>query len=203
MLGPVVTQGIDQELVIAITKTDGTPATGLTFAAVQCQWLRAGDVSFTTKTLSALNFVEKGNGFYGVTFLGTSELNVVGQFVFVVLGAGLQTSQNSAQVVSAASLTPTTPVALPVCVITGNINGPDGEGMAGVVVSARMLGEPTIETNVAVTDDAITAMTDDNGVFSLTLLRLAAVEITIARVNYRRQLVVPNLATVNLFTGIP
>jgi hypothetical protein len=202
MLGPVVTQGLDQELVVAITKTDGTPATGLTFSSVQCQWLRAGDVTFNNKTLTALNFIEKGNGFYGVTFLGAGELNVVGQFVFVVLGAGLQTSQNSAQVVSAASLIPTTPVALPVCTVTGNVNGPDGEGMSGVVISARLVGEPTIEVNVALTDDALTAQTDDNGVFTLTLVRLAVYEIFIPRVNYRRQITVPNLATVNLFTGI-
>lgn len=203
MLGPVVTQNVTAELVIAITKADGTPATGLTFSSVLCQYLRAGDGTFTTKTLTGLNFIEKGNGFYGVTFDGASELNVIGQFAFVLYGAGLQTSQNSAQVVSLASLTPTTPVALPVCVVTGNINGPDGEGLAGVVVAARLIGEPTIENNVALTDDPTTAQTDDNGVFNLTLVRLGVYEITIPRVNYRRQLTIPNLSTVNLFTGIP
>lgn len=203
MLGPVLTVGVPAEIVFALTNSDGTPATGLTFASVLCQYLRAGDVSFTSKTLTSGNFVEKGNGFYGITFLASPDLAVEGEFVFSVYGAGLQASQNAAQLVSAASLIPTTPVAIPVCVVTANINSPNGEGIAGVTVVARMVGEPTIENNVALTGDTLTASTDDNGVFNLTLPRLAVVEITIARVNYRRIITVPNLPSVNLLTGIP
>ena len=78
MLGPVVTQGLDAELVVAITKNDGTPATGLTFASVQCQYLRAGDSTFTVKTLNSGNFIEKGNGFltawsYVLVGIGTTD----------------------------------------------------------------------------------------------------------------------------------
>lgn len=202
-MGQIVTQGIDAELLAAITKTDGTPATGLLFSAVQCQFLRQGDPSFTTKTLTSMNFVEKGQGFYGITFIGTSELNVPGAFAFAIFGAGLQTSQNEAQIRTPASLIPTVPVALPTCELTGNISDAAGNPVVGASVEARVLGQPTIETNVALTDDSVTVQTDDNGVFYLTLVRLSVVEIFINRINYRRQLTVPNLANVNIFTGIP
>lgn len=202
-MGQIITQGIDAALLVAITKTDGTPATGLLFSAVQCQYLRQGDPSFNVKTLTSMNFVENGQGFYSITFIGSSELNIPGAFAFVVFGAGLQTSQNEAQIRTPASLIPTVPVALPTCELTGNIVDAAGNPIAGASVEARILGQPTIETNVALTDDSVTVQTDDNGVFFLTLVRLAVVEIFITRINYRRQLTVPNLTNVNLFTGIP
>jgi len=45
--------------------------------------------------------------------------------------------------------------------------------------------------------------TDQNGAFYITLLRGAVVEFFIPRINYRRQLTVPNQPSANLFTGIP
>lgn len=201
-MGQIVTQNIPADLLAAITNTDGTPATLLTFASVQLQFRKQGDPTFNTKVLNVSNFVELGQGFYKITF-DASELSVPGPFAFVIFGAGLQNSLNEAQVRSQSSTLPTVPISMPTCTITGNVNDLSGEPIVGVAISAKVLGLPTIEAVVGLTDDSVTATTDDSGVFSITLVRLAVVEIFIPRINYRRQLTVPNAASINLFSGIP
>jgi hypothetical protein len=201
-MGQIVTQNLPADLLLVLTLTDGTPATAISHAAVQCQYRKEGDPAFNNKALTALNFKELGNGFYTVSFTA-AELDIPGSFAFVVLGAGIQPSQNTAQIRSTASTLPTVPVSLPMCTITGNINDLAGNPIAGAAVSARVIGMPTIAVNVGLTDDLQTAITDDSGVFNLTIAKLAVVDVFIPRINYRRQLTVPNLETVNLFTGIP
>lgn len=197
-----VVQNLPASLLAVLTKIDGTPATGLTFSSVQCQIRKDGDPSFTPFTLTSMNFVEIGNGYYQVTFAGT-DLNVIGLFAFVLFGPNLQNSPNQAQVLSPTSIQPSTPTVLPTCDITGNINDAMGQPIAGAAVTARVLGLPTIEGGTGLTDDSVNVTTDDNGVFVLSLVRLAVVEVFIPRINFRRQITVPNATAVNLFTGIP
>lgn len=201
-MGQIVTQNLPAELLAAVTNTDGTPATLLTFASVQVQFRKQGDPSFNNKVLSTANFVEIGQGFYKIVF-DAGELNIPGPFAFVVFGAGLQNSVNEAQIRAQASTLPSIPVSMPTCTIVGNINDMSGDPIVGVAISARLIGMPTIEGAVGLTDDSVTVTTDDSGVFAITMIRLAVVEFFIPRLNYRRQLTVPNAATVNLFTGIP
>lgn len=200
-MGQVVVQGVAAPLTVAIMETDGTPALGLDFASVTCQFRKADDSAFASKTLDGSNFTELGNGFYAVTF-SAADLSTLGTFLFVLNGAGLQQSSNEAQVVSAASQIPTTPAYLPTCRLTGAIASLGGAAVEGAAVSAKVLGMPTIEGVVGVTDDMATATTDANGVFFLDLVQLSVVEIFIPRINFRRQLTVPAQETANLFSSI-
>lgn len=200
-MGQVVVQGVAAPLTLAIMNTDGSPALSLVAASVTCQFRRADDSVFLSKSLDGSNFAELGNGFYQITF-SASDLATVGVFLFVVNGAGLRQSSNEAQVVSTDSLIPTNPTTLPTCRLTGALAALGGSGVAGAAVSARVLGMPTIEGVVGVTDDLQTATTDDNGVFFLDLVQLSVVEIFIPRINYRRQLTVPALTSANLFSSI-
>lgn len=201
-MGQIVTQGFPAELLAILTTTAGLPATGLSFSSVQCQFRKEGDPVFTTKVLTVFNFTELGLGYYKVGF-DAIELGIPGAFAFVLFGSGIQNSPNEAQIRTLSSTLPTVSIALPMCDITGNINDLSGDPIAGAAISARVIGMPTIANNVGVTDDLKTAITDDNGVFHLSIARLAVVDLFIPKLNYRRQITVPNLSVVNLFTGLP
>jgi len=202
-MGQIVTQGLSSDLLAVLTTPAGLPATGLIFSSVQCQFRKEGDPTFKTKVLTALTFIEAGQGFYRITFNGTTELTVPGSFAFTVFGPTIQQFYGEAQVRAASSLIPTVSVALPMCQLTGNINDLSGEPVVGAAISARIIGMPTILTNVGMTDSLQTTVTDDNGVFVLSIARTAVVDVFIPKINYRRQLTVPNLPTADLFLGIP
>lgn len=195
-----LTQNVAAPIVVLLSK-DGAPVEALAFGDVTCKFLKAGAVSFTAKVLTALNFTEVGDGVYTISFTG-AELDTLGSFTVVVQGADIDQSTTMAQVVAATVVT--TPISIQTCVVTGHVVGPTGEPVQDVAVSAYMLGKPSIEQHVAaVTEDMVSAKTDANGQFFITLIRLADVEVVIPAVNYRRRLVVPNQASVNLFTGVP
>lgn len=195
-----VTQNVDGQLVAILTNLDGTPATGLSFASVSCVFKKETDISFLSKTLTSLNFTEIGSGVYNILFTGASELTVLGSFVFVVTGASITEFVGLVNVVASAADTIAT--SLPTCVVTGHIGDLTGAPIAGASISVRVTGLPTLISNVGLTDKLITAVTDNNGVFSIELIRLASVDVFIPMLNYRRSITVPNVATADLFSGI-
>lgn len=201
-MGQIVVQGAPAALTIAMMNLAGSPAVGLTSASVTCQFRVEGDNVFASKALDGSNFTELGNGFYQINFTA-ADLSTVGSFIFILAGSGLRQASNEAQVVSTISTIPTTPAALPICRLTGAISSLGGGPVEGAAVSVRVLGMPTIEGVVGITDDQQTANTDFNGVFFLDLVQLSVVEVFIPRINYRRQLTVPALASANLFSSIP
>lgn len=159
-------------------------------------------LGFPTSLNSGQTFlVEIGDGVYTILFFA-SELDTVGSFTVKVTGATI-TQHVAIASVLAAGTTPTV-AAVQTCVINGHVFDPSGRPLQGAGVGARIIGFPSIEQNsIGLTTNEVTAVTDANGEFFLTLVRLAEVEVTIPVMNYRRQITVPNLASANLFTGIP
>lgn len=195
-----VTQSISTPLVVLLSK-NGLPVEGLAFGDVTAQFLKQGG-SFASKTLTALNFAEKGEGVYTITFT-TSELNTLGVFVVVVQGADIDQSTTTANIVAAAAATVVPPTAQ-VCNLFGHVVTPAGDPKQNVAVTAMIYGHPSIEQySLAVADDAITTVTDANGYFQFNVLRLAEIEVFIPDVDYRRRLTVPNQASANLLTEVP
>jgi hypothetical protein len=199
-MGQLVTQSVQTELVLIITETDGlTAKTGVLFSAVTALYRKAGQASFTAKTVTALNWREIGSGWYGLTFTA-AELDTLGVFLAVVTTAGASQSNTEADIIAAASAS-TPPPAVQTCILNGHVTDVLGNPVSGAAVSARLLGTPVISGAVAVSsDELVTVKTDNNGEFFLTLQRLLFVEIFIPVANYRRQLTVPNSSTANLFT---
>jgi hypothetical protein len=182
--------------VLVVLSLDDVAVTGLTFADVTAQF-RKDTGSFAAKALTALNFIEQGNGVYEIIFTA-AELNTVGTFTVVVTGVDIDQSTTIAQVVPADEVSSS--VSLQTCVVTGHVTLPTGAPFVGAAVSARIIGMPSIEQSQAVvTDDLVTAQTNENGEFFLTLIRLADVEVFIPVANYRKRLVVPNAASAELF----
>lgn len=193
-------QNAAAELVVYLTK-DNAAVAGLAFGDVTAEYRKEGAASFTSKTLDALNWAEIGSGVYTIAFTA-SELDTVGSFTVKVTGATIDQYVTVANVLSEGT-TPTE-VSLETCVLNGHVFSADGQAVEGTSVSARVLGLPSIEgSQAAITDDRVAVSTDANGEFFLPLVRGADVEVFIPAANYRRQLVVPNQASANLFTGVP
>lgn len=196
-----VQQNVASSIIVLLSKTS-LPVTGLVFSDVTASFRKEGGV-FAAKTLTALNFHDRGSGVYEIDFT-TAELNTVGSLTVVVQGLLIDQSTTVAEVVAAGSIVPGTEVAIQTCVLTGHVTNLSGVPQANVAVSAEVLGMPSIEqSQAAIINEVVATKTDANGQFFLELARLADVEIFIPAVNYRRRLVVPNTASANLFFGIP
>lgn len=61
--------------------------TGIAYTSVTVEYLKAGDSSFTEKTLASEDWIELGNGIYDVKFTA-SELDTKGKFIWNVKGSG-------------------------------------------------------------------------------------------------------------------
>ena len=177
---------------------DSVPVTGLAHTAVTVEYRKEGG-SFVSKVLSAPIWTELGDGVYTVSFT-TAELNTLGSFTVKVKGATIDQYVDIAYVVAAGIVSSAPTVTT--CVLNGSVVDLTGAPVADAVVTARILGMPAIEQNVAIADDDVAVKTDANGEFLLTLARLAEVEIVIPVANYRRRITVPNAASANLFTGV-
>jgi len=195
-----VTQSVSTPLLVILSKNN-VAVTGLVAADLTCQFLKSGAGSFASKALTGGNFAEKGLGIYTITFT-TAELNTLGPFTVVLTGAAIDQSTTIVDVV-APTATTVPAAAAQLCTLTGHVVNVQGVPKAGAAVTAFLLGQPSIEQySLAVTDDTITVLTDANGYFAISLMRLADVEIVIPAVNYRRRLVVPNVSSADLFTDI-
>lgn len=196
---------INKVSVLLTLASSGMPATGLIFSDLTAQFSKNG-ASFVAKTLTNLNFIEIGFGFYTVEFTA-ADCNTLGSFVLMLFNATISPNPTPivAQVVVAASAS--TAASIPVCSVIGHLTDLQGAPVADAAVSARILGMPTLlntgVVGVGISDDLTSVKTDSNGFFSIDLARSVVVDILIPAINYRRTLTVPNLASAELFTQIP
>lgn len=191
-----VTVGVAANLTAVLTlSATGLPATGLVAADLTCAYRKEGG-AFTSKSLSGV-ITELGNGFYSIAFT-TAELNTLGEFIFVLNGATVTQFAGEVTVVSAA----TTPTAaqLLTCLLTGYVFELNGQPVDGASVVARVVGQPTVQGNIGVSNLTASVATDAYGQFFLPLPRLALCDVTIDRVGYQARVTVPNASTADLYT---
>jgi hypothetical protein len=199
-MSQVFTQNTAGSLVVLLSY-NSTAVTGLIYSDVGCSIRKSGGI-FATKTLTTGNFREIGSGAYEID-LTTSDLNTVGSISVMVDGADIDTIITTATVSASGNIVPGTSVTFETCVLWGHVVDATGVPQANISVSAQVLGLPSIEGSQAVLLQLpIATMTDANGQFFLSLVRLADVEIFIPSVEFRRRLVVPNQSSANLFTGV-
>ena len=181
--------------------SDGSPATGLTFADVTADLKKEGG-SFTALTLSGSNFTELSGGFYELT-LAVGDTDTLGNLYIRISGATIKTTVTQAFVAATAPVNPTSPVAVPVTALFGYVNGPDGSPVAGARVAAKVLASPSVlhpaTEAVLLTTGLVTAVTDSAGFFTISLVTGSEVDIFISSANYRRTITVPGTSQ-NLFS---
>lgn len=173
--------------------SDGSPATGLTFADVTADLRKEGG-SFASFTLTALNFVELGAGFYEIS-LATTDTDTLGNLYLRLSGATIKTALVTAYIAETAPVNPTSPVSVPTTVLFGYVNGVDGSPLYGASVSARILASPSVqhpaEEALVLGTGLVTVKTDAAGFFTISLVTGAEVDLFIPSAGYRRTLLVP------------
>lgn len=89
---------------------------------------------------------------------------------------------------------------LQVCKLTDFVVNAQGQGLENVTVAARILSSPLVVTGAAVSTDPIVAVTDENGYFSLDIIRNAVIDVIIPVISYRRTVTVPDASSASLFS---
>ncbi len=199
-MSQTVVQDVAANLVVYLTDATNTPVTGLTFSVVTCTYRKEGAGVFTAKVLTGVNFVEIGSGVYTVGFT-SGELDTPGSFTFIVDGASISQIVTIANI-SATDLGASTPIAIDTCVVFGHIINLSGIAISNSSVFAKVLALPSILASASISSDTVSAKTDSNGEFFISLIRGAEVEFSISETGYKRTFLVPNQASANLFTDI-
>lgn len=200
---PLLIQNAATQVVIYLELADGSPATGLLYTDVTAGIKKAGASSFSSFTLTGVNFADLGNGFYGISLLA-ADTNTLGSLYLSFTGSTIKATLLAAFVAIAASAPPSpspgfTP---PITAIYGYIYDTSGQPVSGASVVARITSQPTIvhptTDGILIGADFISTTTDDTGFFTLSLITGASVEFIISDANYRRTITVPG-STANLF----
>lgn len=89
---------------------------------------------------------------------------------------------------------------LQTCDIEDHVVDTQGNALENITVSARILAPPQVQSGAGVAAEIVTAQTDSNGFFRLTLLRSVTADVIIPDIGYRRTILVPDAAQVNLFS---
>ncbi len=147
------------------------------------------------------NFREFSGGFYEID-LDATETNVAGSLDIRWAGPTIRTGLLTAFV---AEVTPTSPISTqppPLSSLFGFIFDPQGNPVQGAAISARVLSQPTIlhpaTEGIALSSGLVTALSDADGFFTLTIVAGTQVDVFIPASGFRRTLTVPSTAT-NVF----
>ena len=140
-------------------------------------------------------------GYYSILFNPT-DLDTLDQFTYTITdasGTDFDFFERIIDIIPATTaLTESTPT-VSTCIVKDHILDLGGSAVVNVAISARLLSLPVLVSGVAVEDKVISAKTDANGFFQLTLLQGAIVDIVIPAVGYRRTITVPSSTSANLF----
>jgi len=137
-------------------------------------------------------------GYYSILFK-PSELDTLDIFVYGVTGAGFDDFSRTIDIVPRERIDSETAPSLSTCLIKGHILNLNGTPMQNISVGARLLSLPETLSGVGVQDQVVSATTDSNGFFQITLAQSATVDVFIPAIGYRRTIVVPSTTLADLF----
>jgi hypothetical protein len=147
------------------------------------------------------DLVNLGNGFYELD-LSATDTDTLGALTVRVMGPTIRTSLYTPFIAAVVPPTPNPTTAPPMTTVFGYVYGPDGKAVKGASVSARILATPTVlhpgEDGLTVSSGLSTAETDNDGFFSVSLIRGSQVDFAVPAANYRRTFRVPSSST-NVF----
>ena len=145
-------------------------------------------------------------GGYYTLLLSPVDLSTLDSFLYTVASYGgavvpiaFDEFERTIEVVVATSAESESAPTLETCILKDNVVDLAGNPVQNISISARLLAVPGVAQNVGVKDQVVTATTDANGFFQLTVLQDATIDIVIPKIGYRRTLVVPSTTSANLF----
>jgi hypothetical protein len=94
-----------------------------------------------------------------------------------------------------------------VCQVTGTICGVDGSAKAGLQVRASVKDTQSdqggqLAAGAGITSEIVSALTQDDGTFSIQLIQGATVDLEIPEINLKKEILVPAEVTVDFSTLI-
>lgn len=201
MSTPAFLQNATASLTVYLSQVGSSaPATGLLFSDVTCE-IRKGSSPFAIKVLTALTFTEINGGFYSLE-LDAADTNTLGQLAIRITGALNSPALIYGFVATSTTIVPVTTTPPATTALFGFVYGPDAQPVRNAPVVARTLSQPTVlhpgSAGIGVATAIVSARTDANGYFEMSLISGLTVDFIISAVNYRRVLTVPSLST-NVF----
>ena len=200
----IIGNGTPSQEIVSVIANDGI--FGLTVAVAPINVHTPGELvcmTFTPKTLQLTDIQELGEGIYRL-ILSAQDTDVLGELLYSVRGVGTLVPQignfvGQVLITENPLVPPVSPI-VPYCVVTGTILDLSSEPMVNAAVTAKVLAPPTLLANVGISNSLVATVTDTNGYFELPMIQGATVDIIISANGLRRQLVVPAVGTVDLFS---
>ena len=191
-------QGRTREFVLNLDN-GGTAVTGLLFSDVTVGIRKPGEVGFTNKTLTESDWLEIGDGFYGLT-LSEEDTSTLGALMIKVSGDGFD------EVVFSEDIDPAPLGSLAsneVCIISGTIMDLGGDPKWQVPIVFRPVGLPAGRDGSLLVGDPIKTVCDVFGNFYVSLLRGFKAIVEIERTAIRHTITVPDQGTAHIVDLLP
>jgi hypothetical protein len=168
------------------------PRTGLRPDDVVCRLKRSGTLAWSHKELTPASWQDAGHGIY-VLSLTAEDIGDAQALTVLITGSHelkqpIVPMQQMFEVVEPEWLGPTP---IPETILCGRILTLDEKGKPKAQVIARVAQFPLLVGAAAITNDAITVETNDDGFFELKVVTGAIVHIQIPAIQYQKQIVVP------------
>jgi len=165
----------------------------------------SADYSAGATTLTRIDWFEpnapNGDGYYSV-LITPEEVESLGTFTFRI-DPSLHSAQTFGQNVEVIPYTgvSNTPVSgVPdICTLYGWVLNLQGTPVPNTSVYARLLATPVWAYGSSFFDNVISAKTDTNGFFQLTIAQNLTIEVIAPDVGYKRVIVVPSTTQANVF----
>lgn len=177
----------------------GVAATAILPTQVTCKIKKAGQVSFDTKVLNSLTWINLGSGYYTIKF-SADDMSRVGSFIYTLAGAGFDNFAFDEFTV------------LPVqdysvrdkCIVYGQFVGISGNNPGDLIkITATPVEFPAKYRNRILAAGAVYTFLDHEGKFQLPLLRGTVCLIEVPRAGIRHQVQIPDTPSADIQDILP
>lgn len=194
--------GFPRTSIVYLQQTTGYglgPSYGLTYNDINV-WVSKAGGPFTSKTMSADNWAELGDGYYRISW-NEEDVNALGEFYFRVEYTDQPEQVSGSFYVSPPPLN--LEVEPTVCLVTGNIIDIGGSPNLYQKIVFRPKKVPVVAGMSLVSSHWIQTNTDAFGNFSVKLLRSSEVVVEIIGAGIKQLIIVPDEPSASLLDLLP
>lgn len=186
-------EGRRAEVDVILRSADGAiPRPGVRCDDVACRYKRRGAPAWKEKLLTPATWRDCGHGVYTLD-LAPDEFDGADQLVVFLHGTSELERPFAAELLTFEVAPPhsTGAPAIPQTTLCGHVLTLALQGKQKAQVTARVAQVPLVLGGAGVSNDVVSAETDESGYFELVLVTGALVNVQVPAINYQRQFVVP------------
>lgn len=191
-------QGQPIDIFVSLSNA-GVPVPGLLFSDITLRWWRPGDSTVLVRAVTALEWINLGNGDY-ILKLNNTDTSILG-ILHLRFNGGLFNQKDLEFIVSPSPVgflaTSST------CIISGNTKDLTGRLLVSKEVVFRPVDSPNSNGGSIIGFDRIITYTDALGNFSISLLRGTKAIVEIRDAGLLQQFEVPDQGTAQLLDLLP